>query len=269
MPDSAPTPDNVAAFYDEFTELMQDLLGGRAIHTGYRLGDAARADEGAAQDRLTLAVADRLHVAPGSRVLDIGCGTGQPAILIAETTGAAVTGINISERQIAAAQARDPGTARVEFQLADAMDLPFPDASFDAAYMIESLMHMPDYVRALGQARRCLRPGGTLVIADFVAPAPLDTPRKRSGIPLHVAQTRHQLAAFLKDSGLEMVRAEDIHSEVAPSLQGVLAYLDADHPSHRDRLGDRYDEVVAMLRAGVETGLRLVYTLITARHSSA
>jgi ubiquinone/menaquinone biosynthesis C-methylase UbiE len=270
MSDSAPTPENVAGFYDELTELLQDLAGGRAIHLGYRPDSPGHADEGAAQDRLTLAVADRLHAGPGSRILDIGCGTGQPALLIAKSTGAAVTGISISKRQVAAAQARDPGPALVEFGLADALDLPFPDESFDAACMIESLVHMPDDSRALAQARRCLRPGGTLVIADLVAPAQApDSPLGASGIPYHIPPTLGQLTASLKDGGLEMVQAEDFHSGVLPSIEALLTALDADHPGHRARLGaDRYNQAITMLRTAAEALPSLIYILITARRPS-
>jgi SAM-dependent methyltransferase len=266
IPGSAPTPENVAGFYDEFTELLQDLSGGRAVHLGYRPDGPGQADEGAAQDRLTLAVADRLHAGSGSRILDIGCGTGQPALLIAGSTGAAVTGISISKRQVAAARARDPGPARVEFRLADALDLPFNDGSFDAACMIESLIHMPDHVRALAQDRRILRPGGTLVIAGLVAPAQApDSPLGASGVPLHIPPTLGQLTASLKGGGLEMVRAEDIHSGVLPSIEALLTALDADHPGHRGRLGgDRYKQALTMVRTVGEALRSLIYMLITA-----
>jgi ubiquinone/menaquinone biosynthesis C-methylase UbiE len=190
--------------------------------------------------------------------------------LIAETTGAAVTGISISNRQVAAAQARDPGSARVEFRLANALDLPFADGTFDAAYMIESLVHMPDHVHALAQARRCLRPGGILVIADLVAPAEVsDSPLKASGAPLHNPPTLGTLAGSLREGGLEMVRAEDIQGGVLPSIEALLALLDEDHPEHRRQLGgDRYDQAVTIVRTVAGALRSLIYMLITARRPS-
>src|ERR1700676_4552312 len=168
MPGNGFSVADVTDFYDEFTDLLQELLGGRAIHFGLSAGDHPDEDRGAAQDRLTLEVARRTGATAGFQVLDIGCGTGQPAVLAAQTTGAFVTGITISKNQLAAARAH--GHERVRFEEANALALPFPDDHFDAAYMIESFVHMPDKARALAEAARCLRRRGTLIIADLLSP---------------------------------------------------------------------------------------------------
>lgn len=94
--------------------------------------------------------------------LDIGCGEGHNTRLLAQR-GARMTGIDISARFIAHAQeaeARDP--LGIRYATARAVELPFPDASFDFATAFMSLMDMPEHDLALAQAFRVLRPGGFL-----------------------------------------------------------------------------------------------------------
>ena len=108
------------------------------------------------------------RIAAGVRVLDVGCGTGQPALLLARETGARVTGVNIGREQIelARANAARAGLGDLTaFHRADAADLPFRAGVFDAVLMIETLSHLPDKAGALRGAARCLRPGGR-ILAD-------------------------------------------------------------------------------------------------------
>lgn len=110
---------------------------------------------------------------PGERVLDVACGTGLVTLRVAETVGAAgaVVGTDIAGEMIEAAAraAAARGLDHVRFERADAEDLPFWDGCFDAALCGLGLMYVPDPVRALGEMRRVLRPGGRVAVAVWGA----------------------------------------------------------------------------------------------------
>jgi ubiquinone/menaquinone biosynthesis C-methylase UbiE len=122
-----------------------------------------------AQNRLTDMLISRIAVGKGQRVLDAGSGSGGPACRLAQETGCSVLGITVSRRQVeqgkqlAASKGLD---GRVQFQYANAMDLPFENASFDAVWACESLFYM-DRPQALSEFYRVMRPAGYLVIADL------------------------------------------------------------------------------------------------------
>lgn len=188
MPEQSSTSnaDAVGKLYDRFAAESRDLwpdeaeVGnfgfGEHLHFGYWETPDEDAPLDVAALRLTDMVIDRLRVDEAHHVLDVGCGIGGPALRTARRTGARVTGITVSEAQIdqAKALAQDVDLAgRLEFRLADALNLPFPDGSFDAVFALESMMHMPDRRQVLGEISRVLRPGGRLVLTDFFERAPI------------------------------------------------------------------------------------------------
>ena len=104
-------------------------------------------------------------------ILDLGCGTGVVTRALAARDGFAgtVTGVDQSPHFIAAAErlAIGDGVAdRVEFAVADAHELPFPDASFDAAVAHTLVSHVRDPLTVLAEAARVVRPGGSVAIFD-------------------------------------------------------------------------------------------------------
>ena len=114
----------------------------------------------------------RLDLDASSDVLDVACGSGGPAIFMAQTTGCQVTGIDINEggintgNQMAEARGmRD----RVQFKHVDAGGpLPFADASFDAVVCIDAMNHLYNRLEILGEWYRVLRPGGRFLFTDAV-----------------------------------------------------------------------------------------------------
>jgi ubiquinone/menaquinone biosynthesis C-methylase UbiE len=110
---------------------------------------------------------ERLGLAEGARVLDVGCGTGRLAHWIAERVGTkgAVTGIDPLEERIHIARSRG---GAVRFALGQAEDLrAFEDASFDAVCMSSVFHWVADKAKALAEIRRVLRPGGRLGVTTL------------------------------------------------------------------------------------------------------
>lgn len=106
---------------------------------------------------------------PGERILDLGCGTGHLARLLAPLVApdGRVTGIDISPDAIRlAARLSGDSAAGVAFQQADGEELPFATASFDAAVCVSVLGFCRRPERVLAELRRVLRPGGRLLIAN-------------------------------------------------------------------------------------------------------
>jgi ubiquinone/menaquinone biosynthesis C-methylase UbiE len=111
-----------------------------------------------------------LHLAPSQSVLEVGCGNDVflPLLAAAVGPGGRVVGIDHSP-QFVAAQERSAvaGVADVvTVQEADAYQLPFADATFDAAHCERVLMHLDDPTAALREMRRVVKPGGMLVAAE-------------------------------------------------------------------------------------------------------
>lgn len=110
-------------------------------------------------------------ITPGGQVLDVGCGPGHIAVLLAqEAPGLTVTGIDLVPAMIALAQRHAAAAElsdRVRFQVADVASLPFPDDQFDLVVSSLSLHHWPDPARGLAEIDRVLRPGGRVLIYDL------------------------------------------------------------------------------------------------------
>lgn len=136
-----------------------------AIHFGY-YDEKARFHKDALL-RLNEVMADRAGIRPGERVLDAGCGLGASALWLSRKRGARVTGITPVPGQVEQAR-KSAGQEPVHFEVADFHSTPFPDESFDVVWACESLCHSPEKSRFYREAFRLLRPGGRLVIAEYM-----------------------------------------------------------------------------------------------------
>jgi ubiquinone/menaquinone biosynthesis C-methylase UbiE len=107
-------------------------------------------------------------IAPGMRVLDVGCGGGRFAIRLAERyPDITVVGLDLSPEQIDRARRRGAHLGeRVAWVEGNAIDLPFDTGEFDLVYSLGSLKHWPDRARGLRECLRVLRPGGRLWVAE-------------------------------------------------------------------------------------------------------
>jgi len=109
------------------------------------------------------AVVDALGIRAGMSVLDIGCGTGEFCVLISQR-GATVSGIDAAEGMVAIARERLPDA---DLRTGPAERLPWETASFDAATAFNSLQFAADFVAALAEAARVVRPGGRIAVCNW------------------------------------------------------------------------------------------------------
>ena len=167
------------------------------------------------------------------RMLDIGTGPGHiPLLLCAALAEGHVVGIDLARHMLEYAErhrAASPHADRLEFRLADAKGLDFPDDSFDTVFSNTILHHIPDPLPFLSEARRVLKPGGVLLVRDLFRP---DTPERAlelvalhagGGTPdqqelfrasLHAAFTPAELRELADRAGLadaELVQDSDRH----------------------------------------------------------
>lgn len=127
-------------------------------------------------------IVDALDVAPGARVLEIGCGPGyfSPTLAAAVPQGEVVLG-DLQSEMLVLARRRLAGFDHARAVQLDATGLPFADATFDAVLVVLMLGEVPERARCLSECRRVLRPGGVALFvesrrdSDFINRADLRT----------------------------------------------------------------------------------------------
>lgn len=218
---------NPEAHYDRITEAWDYLIGGD-FHFGYF--DVPTRTLPEATQALTALMAHCACIQPGARVLDIGCGTGGPAIYLAQTYGCSVLGI--SNSTVGIEQARKRGVhaglnGRVQFSVAEGTATGLPSLAFDVVWIMESSHLIPEKDQLLRESERLLRPGGKLCLCDIVScrKTPLDEVLKlrREFTTLQrvfgrvKTQPLECYVRVLEEIGLN-VEAEDISAKVLPTF---------------------------------------------------
>jgi enediyne biosynthesis protein CalE5 len=182
-------------------------------------------------DRADKHISERLvelaGVRPGSRVLDVAAGYGEPALTAARRAGpeGRVVATDISAEMLAYGRERAAaaGLASLEFVESDAASLEFPPGSFDAAVSRWGIIFEPDAKAAAARIRGFLEPGGRIAIASWGEPEqvpflsiPMRTTRARLGVPAPPAgtpgplsrPTPAALAGLLEGGGFSNVAVE-------------------------------------------------------------
>ena len=124
---------------------------------------------------------DAAGVGPGDSALDVCCGTGDMTIELARRVGPAgrVIGSDFSERMLDVAREKPagPGAAKPRYEWADALALPYDDASFDAVTVGFGVRNLDDLGRGVAEMSRVVKPGGRVVILEITQPRrpPLST----------------------------------------------------------------------------------------------
>lgn len=158
----------------------------------------------------------RLDLTARDQVLDIGCGSGGPALFLSRETGCSVTGIDLNEAgiQTGLSLAREAQLdQRVGFRLADVREpLPFDTATFDALVCLDVMCHLPARGRLFSEWRRVLRPGGRFLYTDPVVVTGLVTKEEfaiRSSTGYFEFAPPGVNERLLAESGLELASAWD------------------------------------------------------------
>jgi N-methyltransferase StaMA len=266
-----PASAAVGEMYNQLTDSCASALGGN-LHVGYWSDDHDETPVGEATDRLTDLVAERLALKAGQRVLDVGSGTGRPAERVAAAYEVHVTGITLSPYQVEISRDRrtvGEAAGSTDFQLANAMRLPFGDACFDAAYAIESLVHMEDPALAFREIARVLRPGARLAVGEWYLRDPLasedadDVEHLLRRFHVHMLTTAEEIREQLDKSGLEVGDFQDIWSNVSRSFRLVSEVLPSSAAERGEEVGDEL-AACAELYAHLGEIPQVSYALFTA-----
>lgn len=183
---------------------------------------------------LTRRLAQLLHLQPGQRVLDVACGRGTTALLLAEEYEVEVVGVDLGAQNLAVATAwaAERGLARlVRFEAGDAESLPLAAGSVDAVVCECALCTFPDKLTAAREMTRVLRRGGQLGLADVtIDPARLDPELRTTAARIACIADARPLDAYeqlLRDAGLQITVHEHHEEALTALIERVEARLAA------------------------------------------
>jgi ubiquinone/menaquinone biosynthesis C-methylase UbiE len=188
----------------------------------------------------TTEVAALMPAKAGDRLLDIGSGLGGPARWFARHFGCSVVGVDLTPEfcDVARLLAQRTGTtASVEFQVGDALALPFADATFDGAYSMNVSMNIADKPALYREVCRVLKPGGWLLLSEVArgdGPEPdYPTPWAASAAASFLTtpeQTREALVA----AGFEVLLLQSTREQaLAFGARSRAAVARGEKPPHR------------------------------------
>ena len=219
-------PVGTREWYDFIGQLAEALPG---IHMGGK--------------EATNALLGMCQLDASSRVLDVGCGPGGTACLIAERYGARVYGVDLSEVMVEKAieKAKKRGLQdKVEFRAADAYQLPFEDDYFDLVLLESVLTPLPgDKKEAMIELVRVTRPGGQIAVNESTveASAPEELLALFEEHPAMYGYFNSQsLRSLFEQTGLEVVQMNEVRDVPPPSMMdemgcgGLLSFFVRTYP---------------------------------------
>ncbi|MGF1590839.1 MAG: methyltransferase domain-containing protein [Pleurocapsa sp.] len=170
---------DIREFYDASSGLWESIWGEHMHHGYYGKNGNYKLDRRQAQIELI----EELLLWAGyeqnnpqnnpnvpQNIIDVGCGIGGSTLYLAQKFGSNATGITLSPVQASRAKERavEAGIdSRVRFQVANALEMPFEDNTFDLVWSLESGEHMPEKTKFVAECYRVLKPGGKMILATW------------------------------------------------------------------------------------------------------
>ena len=170
-------------------------------------------------------MAEALRLRPGGALVDVGCGTGGPALWMARETGARLTGVDFSRVAVARAAERAAATGLSEsatFVAGSFAQTGLPDASADAVMSEDALQYAPDKSAAFREIARVLRPGGRLAFTAFEI-----EPDAVAGLPVIGDDPAADYRPAFKAAGFTVETYEEAPGWPEPMCTAYQALLDA------------------------------------------
>jgi cyclopropane fatty-acyl-phospholipid synthase-like methyltransferase len=161
-----------------------------------------------------------LNLSPGNHILEIASGSGGPALYLARKYKCRITGLDINEEGIKAAnqQALDAKVPDIRFQFADVNQrLPFENETFDAVMCMDSMNHFGDRLSVLREWHRVLKAGQRILFTDPVVitgPVSNEELAARSNIGFFIFIPLETTQKFMREAGFTLIRCEDVTGNI-------------------------------------------------------
>jgi SAM-dependent methyltransferase len=186
-----------------------------------------------------LRFADQTQVGKDSHVLEVGSGSGGPAVYLARTRGCRVTGIDINEHGVRNAErlSAAQGLAdRVTFQIVDGnRPLPFAPAAFDAILSNDAMCHISKRLEILTEWHRVVRPGGRILFTDAMVVTGVVSGEElaaRSSIGFYLFLPPGENERLIRKAGFNLLESEDLTRDA----EAIARRWREARETHRDEL---------------------------------
>ncbi|MFK7752199.1 MAG: class I SAM-dependent methyltransferase [Sedimentitalea sp.] len=269
-------PDALSMHYGQggLQGRISAALSSAGLHAPYDPDDLAGVDEFHIGGRpATMALIAQLNLTASSRCLDVGCGLGGPARATAKSTGAHVTGIDLTQEFVTTGRALSGMCVMldlVNLVQGNALDLPFGAAGFDAAYMMHVGMNIADKPALMQQVARVLKPGARFGVYDAmqVGPGAPQYPMPWASAPDHSwLGTPQDYAQALEQAGFDIVEQTDCSALAQKTFAAQAASRETGPPPLGLHLvmGPDTKHKFANLRGAIDSGLLAPVQIVAQR----